>query len=315
MLHPALTHHTEGRLKRGDPADPRIGDLLGSASSPSDVRSGDVVLLGVCNEVGVRANGGRPGAAQGPFAIRRALSLLTARALAGRRVLDAGDVPPGVDYDVYLDATAEVVALCVSRGAFPVVLGGGNDCSFGSWRGLAAARPEAPTGVVNVDAHLDVRPVHGPSSGNPFFRMLEAGLPGEDLAEIALVPWVNAEAHVSWARERGVALHFLVPGEDARMLEAGAAALARFESRGRRVLATFDLDAIGAAWAPGVSAVNPWGIDAATAVALTRAFGRSPAVACFELMELCPPHDRDAQTARLAAFLIAAFLGGLAERV
>jgi formiminoglutamase len=80
------------------------------------------------------------------------------------------------------------------------------------------------------------------------------------------------------------------------------------------VLATIDVDGIGAAWAPGVSATNPWGISADLALQLARTFGAHPAVACFDLMEYAPAQDRDGQTGRLLAFMVAAFIEGLAER-
>jgi arginase family enzyme len=47
---------------------------------------------------------------------------------------------------------------------------------------------------------------------------------------------------------------------------------------------------------------------------MAKACGACPAVAAFDLMELAPPLDRDGQTAKLAAFLAAAFLEGLASR-
>lgn len=75
-----------------------------------------------------------------------------------------------------------------------------------------------------------------------------------------------------------------------------------------------DLDAFRAADAPGVSALNPWGLDAGTVLAIAKACGACPAVGAFDLMELAPALDREGQTAKLAAFLAAAFLEGLASR-
>src|SRR5437764_9148875 len=57
-----------------DPDDPRLGNLLGTDTTPDAAR---VVLVGFPTDDGVRRNGGRPGAAQGPEAIRRALWKLT----------------------------------------------------------------------------------------------------------------------------------------------------------------------------------------------------------------------------------------------
>ncbi|HTL98232.1 MAG TPA: arginase family protein, partial [Holophagaceae bacterium] len=275
------------------------------------LRPGDLVLLGLCNEVGILANGGRPGAAEGPAAFRATFGRLPARVLQGCRLLDAGDIPAGAPYEAFLEGAETLVAETVRAGALPLVVGGGHDCSYGVYRGLAATGRVA---VLAVDAHLDVRPEHGPNSGNPFFRMIEAGLEGPDLAQVGLIRHVNAEEHETWLRLQGAALHFLEPGREMEAVGTAKAALSAFAQRQRRVLATFDLDAIQAAHAPGVSALNPWGLDASAALAIAKACGVCPAVAAFDLMELAPPLDRDGQTAKLAAFLAAAFLEGAASR-
>jgi formiminoglutamase len=317
MLHPSLVAREETWFQKKDPQDPRIGDRLRTLYAFSSLKAGDVVLLGLCNEVGVLANGGRAGAAEGPIAFRKAFSKLTDACLGDRGIWDAGDVPATVDYSVFFDAMQSVVSQCVSAGAIPLVIGGGHDCSFGNYLGLDALRdhaPMRPPAVINIDAHLDVRPVHGPSSGNPFFKMLEHGLAGEDLAELGLIPFVNSDAHQRYARDKGAHLHFLKPGQEQTLVQEAKAALTRFEGRGRRVLATIDMDGIGAAWAPGVSALNPWGISADMAMQLAQIFGSHPSVAVFDLMEFAPAQDRDGQTGRLLAFLAAAFCEGLKAR-
>ena len=199
-----------------------------------------------------------------------------------------------------------VVAACVKAGALPLVVGGGHDCSYGNYLGLCEATGRAA--VIAVDAHLDVRPLHTPSSGNPFFRMLEHGLPGERLAAVELVPWVNASAHRAYAEAKGARLHFLEPGGGMAMVGRAQEALAAFQAQQLPVLATFDLDVFGAAHAPGVSAVNPWGLSADAGLALAQVLGACPAVVCLDLMELAPPLDPDGRTSRFAAFLAAAFL-------
>jgi arginase family enzyme len=187
------------------------------------------------------------------------------------------------------------------------VVGGGHDCSYGNYLGLCEALGEAPA-VIAVDAHLDLRPTHEPSSGNTFFRMLEHGLPEDQLVEVGLIPWVNASAHRRYAEAKGAALHFLAPGCGEAPAARVREALAAFQGQGRSVLATFDLDVFSAAHAPGVSAVNPWGLSADAGLAMAQAFGACPSVVCLDLMELAPDLDPDGRTSKLAAFLAAAFL-------
>ena len=276
-----------------------------------DLRAGDLVLLGLCNEVGVLANGGRAGAADGPAAFRRAFGKLPQRVLQGRRLFDAGDIPAIAPYEAFLEGAEAVVAASLAADAVPIVIGGGHDSSLGVYRGLSRGGGPA---VLAVDAHLDVRPDLGPNSGNPFFRMIEEGLEGSDLAQVGLIRFVNSAEHETWLRLKGATLHFLEPGREGEATEQAKQALQSFDMKGRRVLATFDLDAISTHHAPGVSALNPWGLDAGTALAIARTCGACPAVVAFDLMELAPSLDQGDQTSKLAAFLVAAFLEGLASR-
>jgi formimidoylglutamase len=304
MLHPALLS-SDARLRGTDPD--RLGGRVQSLVNAVAMQPGDVVLLGLCNDQGVRANGGRPGAAEGPSGFRKSFFRLDAGCLGDRTLWDAGDVPADAPYAAFLDAARAVVSLCIQQGALPLVVGGGHDCSYGNYLGLCDARPEAPA-VIAVDAHLDLRPTHEPSSGNPFFRMLEHGLPGDGLVEVGLIPWVNALAHRRYAEAKGAHLHFLEPGSGFAPVELVREALGAFQAQEQPVLATFDLDVFSAAHAPGVSAVNPWGLTADVGLALAQAFGASEAVVCLDLMELAPPLDPDGRTSKLAAFLAAAFL-------
>src|SRR3954452_18537801 len=65
-------------FRRGDPEDPRLGDVVerwhGGEPRP---RPCQPVLIGFPSDEGVRRNGGRPGAAAAPNAVRRQLYRLT----------------------------------------------------------------------------------------------------------------------------------------------------------------------------------------------------------------------------------------------
>src|SRR4051812_32992347 len=81
--------------------DPRLGRLLGTATTPDTARA---VIVGFPVDEGVRRNGGRVGAAQAPTAIRQALYRLTPDPeshtefvqLLGRTI-DLGDLVPTGD--------------------------------------------------------------------------------------------------------------------------------------------------------------------------------------------------------------------------
>src|SRR5262249_35812040 len=122
-----------------------------------------------CDE-GVRRNGGRVGAKDGSLAIRAALANLAwDQQWPG---YDWGDVR-GDDGDMEAAQTrlAGLVEQVLSAGHPPPVVGGGHGTAWGPYRGVAAARQKQAVGVVNVDAHLDLRADAVPSSGTPFAQI------------------------------------------------------------------------------------------------------------------------------------------------
>ncbi len=101
--------------------DPRFGRLLGSRLGPAD--HPDVVMLGFPSDEGVRRNGGRVGAAQGPAAIRAALYRFTPDARSERfeeligRSRDLGDLAVSGDVEADQQRLGETLAPHIERGA------------------------------------------------------------------------------------------------------------------------------------------------------------------------------------------------------
>jgi len=259
-----------------------------------------VALLGVPDDTGVGLNGGRVGARQGPAAIREALGGLgVADPPAGwPDVYDAGDVAPvGEDMDASHDRVSEAAAALAAAGLTPLGLGGGHDTTFALVRGVISALPgdRAPRAGVYLDAHLDVRERAG--SGMPFRALVErCGV--EALSVTGLVPWANTADHMRYFRDAGGVV-----------LDAGGPDPPPPD---RAYFASLDLDAIDASHAPGVSWANPAGVSASRAIAWARAAASSPQLRCFDVVELCPPHDADARTARLAGALVLTALTAMA---
>lgn len=263
-----------------------------------------VAILGLPDDTGVRLNGGRPGAAEGPAAFRRALARYGVASPAGfdwPAVYDAGDVTPAGDNPKGIHEThrrvTEAAAAILDMGMLPVGIGGGHDLTFPLVRALAR-RCDTLAGVY-FDAHLDVRAEVG--SGMPFRALIEeAGV--SQLGIFGASPFANSAEHTAYFRERHN--HFYA---DERLAEV-------FEGARTELFVSLDLDVIDAAHAPGVSAMNPAGWSPRQAEAAAIAAGRCSRVRCFDIMELSPPHDQGGRTARLAAHLFLSFLRGFADR-
>lgn len=292
------------------PDDPRIGHLVGQ-------RAGDrprAVLVGFPSDEGVRRNGGRTGAADAPQAIRQALFRMTPDprnpAFAGliESVEDAGDVPVTGDLEWDQEVLGEVLAPYLQNGVVSIVLGGGHETAYGHFLGYVKAG--LPVEILNWDAHSDVRPLkEGQAhSGSPFRQALEHPSGACRRYTVAgLQPHATATAHLDF-----------VSGQGGRALfrdVVDAPTLTRlYDDLTGSTLVTFDLDAVDAAFAPGVSAPATGGFDPATWLAAARAAGRNAHVRSIDVCELNPRFDRDGQTARLAALTVWHVLVGLAER-
>jgi len=294
--------------------DPRVGHLLGQGLSPGARPA--AVLVGFPTDVGVRRNGGRPGAAEGPAAIRRHLFRLTPDAAAPaamtailRRTLDAGDLATTGDLEADQAAFAGHIAPWLAQGAFVVVLGGGHETAYGHFLGHVGAGQAVD--VLNLDAHADVRETKGGlgHSGSPFRQALDhpSGL-CRRYRVAGIQPWSAARAHLDLVTSRGGAW---VPASElgpSRLVEL-------FQGLQGPAMVSLDIDAVEIASAPGVSAPAVRGLSPARWLEAAHLAGRTPAVASAGLAELAPALDRDDATARLAAVTVWEILRGLGERV
>ncbi|HYE57149.1 MAG TPA: formimidoylglutamase [Rhodothermales bacterium] len=294
-----------------DADDPRIGRWLAYNKIGPNTR---IALVGFPSDEGVRRNGGRPGAAEGPAALRAALYRMTPdprmpgsfTGLLGRAV-DLGDVFPTGDLEADQQQLGLVVGTLLERGITPIVIGGGHETAFGHFLGYAYAKRRVH--LVNWDAHPDVRPLKEGRghSGSPFRQALEhVSGTAASYTVLGLHPQRVAATHAAYAQRHG-RLAWL-SDLDAARIEAFAA-----DAPGP-ALASFDLDLVDAAQAPGVSTPGVGGLDERLWLHAAERCARSGAFTSFEVVELNPLHDVDGRTATLAALTVWHILRGIAAR-
>jgi formiminoglutamase len=298
---------------RTDPDDPRIGNLLGTNATPE---TADVILVGFPTDEGVRRNGGRPGAADGPDAIRRALWTMTPDSersddfidLVGGTT-DLGNMAITGDLEADQEALGRVLAPHLIRGAVAIVLGGGHETAYGHFLGHVAAGQAVH--ILNWDAHPDVRPLKGGlgHSGSPFRQALEhpSGLcRGYTVA--GLNPPSVASAHLDYLIRHDCEAHF-------NTSISFTAIESIYAAREEATLVTFDLDALDQAAAPGVSAPATAGLSPHIWLHAAHKAGVCSTVRSIDVVELSPPLDPEGRTARLAGRTVWEFLRGLARRL
>jgi formiminoglutamase len=301
------------KLPPARPGDVRIGDIIGSRLGGDVIP--DAVVVGFPCDQGVALNAGRVGAAEAPDLIRGVLYRFTARPDAGERfvdligrIRDLGNVVPGMTVEESQALLAEVLAPWLDRGVPAIVLGGGHETAFGHFLGYV--RSELAVEILNWDAHPDVRELHGGKahSGSSFRLALThpSGLcRGYTVA--GLLRHMTVESHLRFLRDMRGTFYW---GED---LSLGLIK-ELFAALSTRCLATFDIDAVDQAFAPGVSAPAAGGMTPALWLNAARLAGRCPNVSSMEIVEVNPTYDRDAQTVRLAGLTVWHFLDGLVER-
>jgi formiminoglutamase len=319
--HPGA-HKPHSKVRRDDP---RMASRMIGLDGAPDANRVRAIVLGVADDRGVRLNGGRYGAAEGPAKFRDYFGRLPAPPQFGPgSLLSAGDL-------VGAESTAETHAqlaeiIVVLRDRFPlarlVVVGGGHDHAFGEVLGLARwlthANAHARVAVLNVDAHADVRPHTGePHSGTPFRRLLlepAARLAGSSFVEWGLQRAANAAAHLEFLQAHGAEIQFWqdLPDGDRAAGEALADKLALLAAAHAGVALSVDLDAFPQSCAPGVSAPGAVGVSPGAVVRAAARFGALPSVTQLGLYELNPRFDVDGATARLAARIAWSYLTGLA---
>lgn len=272
-----------------------------------------VALIGFAVDEGVRRNGGRPGAAQGPEATRKALANLPV--LGEPALWDAGDVAcAGNDLDAAQQALAQQVAQALAQGCTPLVLGGGHEVAWGTFQGLALALARGQRILIlNLDAHFDLRMAQAGNSGTPF-RQIQELCAAQGRAFCYRVLGISRFANTQALFERADALGVRHWPDDALQTEAGMqqalAALAQELQACDAVYLTIDLDVLPGSLVPGVSAPAPLGVPLWGVERVVDAVLASGKLVAADLAELNPAFDRDGLSAKVAARLAARIARG-----
>jgi formiminoglutamase len=154
------------------------------------------VLLGIPEDIGVRANLGRAGANTAwESAIKSIVNIQHNRFCKGNTIIILGqvDVSQEIEQAQNLDENnpldrkklfkiveqidkevSHIIFSIVKAGKVPIVIGGGHNNAYGNIKGTALAKGK-PINAINFDAHSDFRILEGRHSGNGFSYTYEEG--------------------------------------------------------------------------------------------------------------------------------------------
>ncbi len=177
-------------LTSSRPGETKLGDGLEILGSTEELAESECkfVLLGICEDIGIRANHGTGGARTAwPEALKALLNVQFTEKLAPVALLGELDFTEELESAKSLDAkvpadlrklrelvetvdrqVAEVVSAVFEAGKKPVLVGGGHNNAYPILKAFAGSRTDESVNVINIDAHADFRTLEGRHSGNGF---------------------------------------------------------------------------------------------------------------------------------------------------
>lgn len=189
-----ITNHRSGEIKFGEKmlTIPKNTDPIAFLKS-SEAK---YVLFGIPEDIGVRANFGRPGAASAwESAIKSIANIQHNRFSKGNQIIVLGQLDvsqemkevENLDFNDVDDRSklsqlvvkidkevSHIIFKIVQSGKIPIVIGGGHNNAYGNIKGSALAKGKA-INAINFDAHSDFRILEGRHSGNGFSYAYEEG--------------------------------------------------------------------------------------------------------------------------------------------
>ena len=189
-----ITNHRSGEIKFGEkmhtiPKDENIENYL--AICPAKY-----VVIGIPEDIGIRANFGRPGAASAwESAIKSIANIQHNKFCKGSNVLILGSLDfseemlesVNLDFNNTIDRkklnsfvslidkeVTHIISIIIKANKIPIIIGGGHNNAYGNIKGAALANGKA-INAINFDAHSDFRILEGRHSGNGFSYAFEEG--------------------------------------------------------------------------------------------------------------------------------------------
>lgn len=188
------TNHRSGEIKFGE----KMATIPKGVDPVTFLKTSEAkyVLFGIPEDIGVRANYGRPGAASAwNSAIKEIANIQHNRFCKGSQILVLGhlDVSEEMNEVESLNLNnandrtklnqlveridkevSHIIFNIIKSGKTPIVIGGGHNNAYGNIKGTALAKGK-PVNAINFDAHSDFRILEGRHSGNAFSYAFEEG--------------------------------------------------------------------------------------------------------------------------------------------
>lgn len=259
-------------------------------------------LIGFSCDEGVRRNKGRVGAKDAPDALRGALANMPWRLPKGQFLADAGTIIcEGEQMEAAQQALGDSIREQLLEKRTPIILGGGHETFYGHYLGARSfLGADKKIGMINIDAHFDMRPYEEQtSSGTMFRQILEADAHAGYLV-LGIQRYGNTESLFNTADRLGCEY---VLEEDLSEVNVKDV-IADFTKQYDAIIVTLCMDVVDAAAAPGVSAPSVFGVTPKMVRRIIQAATGHPKALSFDIAEVNPSLDCDGRTVKLGAAFV-----------
>ena len=154
----------------------------------------------------MRRNKGQLGAAKAPNELRSELAKLPWKLSSEKHLVDLGTIEcTGNDLEKAQHQLGDVVNKALNKKMTPIILGGGHETAYGHYLGVRNyIGKAAKLGIINIDAHFDLRPYNEQSSSGTMFRQILEQDENSSYFVLGIQRYGNTQALFDKADELGV---------------------------------------------------------------------------------------------------------------
>lgn len=295
-------------------------------------RNQPICLIGLACDQGVNRNQGRIGAKHAPDIIKSAFGKVPILWQIQQKypqldnkldnlIGDFGNIicdDDNIIQDNILENTqnnyAKAICQIINNQSLPIAIGGGHEIAFGSFMGVYHAvngqnksKHNQKIGIINLDAHFDLRADKYATSGTPFRQIHEfLTKQGDDFyyLPIGISAFANTAALFQKADELNVNI---ISENDCYRLSFDEIKnkIDEFIHQVDCIYLTLDLDVLQANFMPAVSAVNAKGLSLDFIEQCISHIIQSQKVKLIDIAEFNPQFDIDGRGAKVAGRLVA----------